>query len=92
MALRDLGDGACEMKRMFVPSEFRGRGVGRALADRIIGEARLAGYRRMRLDTSHRQTEAIRVYENAGFKRIPPYYEVTDDLRAWLIFLELDLY
>lgn len=91
VALRDLGDGACEMKRMFVPAKHRGQGVGRALADRIITEAKAAGYKRMRLDTSVRQGEAMRLYERSGFKRIPPYYELPDDLRSWLVFFEQDL-
>jgi len=91
VALRDLGDGACEMKRMFVPDTFRGRGVGRALADRIITEGKDAGYRTMRLDTSRHQNEAMRLYENAGFRRIPPYYDLTDDLKDWLVFFELAL-
>jgi GNAT superfamily N-acetyltransferase len=91
VALRDLGAGACEMKRMFVPASFRGLGVGHALASRIIADARDAGYRRMRLDTSRRQSEAMRLYERIGFRRIPPYYEVPDDVRDWLVFLELDL-
>jgi GNAT superfamily N-acetyltransferase len=91
VALRDLGDGMCEMKRMFVPETFRGRGVGRALADRIIAEGKDAGYRAMRLDTSRRQSEAMRLYENARFRRIPPYYELTDDVKDWLVFFELAL-
>lgn len=61
VALRDLGGDLCEMKRMFVPEAFRGHGVGRALAERIIAEAREAGYRAMRLDTSRRQNEAMRL-------------------------------
>lgn len=91
VALRDLGEGVAEMKRMFVPDAFRGLGVGRALADRVMAEAGKAGYRRMRLDTSHRQKEAIRLYESAGFQRIPPYYPLSDDLRDWLVFFECDL-
>jgi GNAT superfamily N-acetyltransferase len=91
VALRDLGDGLCEMKRMFVPEAFRGRGVGRALATRIIVEAREAGYRAMRLDTSRRQSEAMRLYESCGFRRIPPYYDLAADVKDWLVFFELAL-
>lgn len=91
VALRDLGEGACEMKRMFVRDEFRGMGVGRALAGEIILAAREIGYRRMLLDTSHRQLEAVRLYERSGFRRIDPYYPLPDDLRDWLVFMELDL-
>lgn len=91
VALRDLGDGVCEMKRMFVPDDFRGHGIGRTLSDRIITDARAAGYRRMRLDTSKRQTEAMRLYERVGFRRIPPYYPLSDELQDWLVFYELAL-
>ncbi len=91
VALRDLGDGLCEMKRMFVPEAFRGRGVGRALAARIIAEGREAGYRAMRLDTSRRQGEAMRLYESCGFRRIPPYYDLAEDVKDWLVFFELAL-
>jgi putative acetyltransferase len=91
VALRELGDGICEMKRMFVPDAFRGRGVGRALAERIIAEGKEAGYRVMRLDTSRRQSEAMRLYEKAGFRRIPPYYPLADDVKDWLVFFERTL-
>lgn len=88
VAMHDVGDGVCEMKRMFVPDSARGKGVGRALAERIIADATAAGYRLMRLDTSKRQAEAMRLYEAAGFVRIAPYYELPDDVRDWLVFFE----
>lgn len=88
VALRDLGQGVAEMKRMFVPENLRGLGIGRALADRILADAKAAGYRLMRLDTSRHQKEAMGLYERSGFKRIPPYYELTQDLRDWLVFFE----
>jgi ribosomal protein S18 acetylase RimI-like enzyme len=91
VALRSLGDGSSEMKRMFVDPEFRGRGVGKALAIRLIDEARSAGYRTMRLDTSVRQLEAIGLYERLGFSRIEPYYELPAELVDWLVFMELAL-
>ena len=91
VALRDLKDGICEMKRMFVPEAFRGRGVGRALAERIIAAGKEAGYRVMRLDTSRRQSEAMALYERCGFKRIAPYYALADDVKDWLVFFELKL-
>lgn len=91
VAMRDLGDGVCEMKRMYVPEAGRGRGVGALLCAQIIADARAAGYRLMRLDTSKRQTDAMRLYERAGFSRIPPYYPLADDVRDWLVFFELAL-
>jgi len=91
VAMRELGDGACEMKRMYVPERARGRGVGQRLADRIIADARAAGYRHMRLDTSKRQSEAMRLYERSGFVRIPAYYPLEDAIKDWLVFFELTL-
>ena len=91
VALRDLGAGFCEMKRMFVPVESRGSGVGRALADQILVDARAAGYRCMRLDTSRNQNEAIRLYDSSGFRRIEAYYALPQDMKDWLVFFELTL-
>jgi GNAT superfamily N-acetyltransferase len=91
VAMRDLGDELCEMKRMFVPEFARNRGVGSALVDRIIADARSAGYRTMRLDTSWRQTEAMRLYQRKGFSPIAPYYDLTQDMKDWLRFYELAL-
>jgi GNAT superfamily N-acetyltransferase len=58
VALREIDSASCEMKRMFVYVQFHGKGVGRALAEAIINEAKTLGYRTMRLDTSNRQNEA----------------------------------
>ncbi|HVG49170.1 MAG TPA: GNAT family N-acetyltransferase [Rubellimicrobium sp.] len=91
VALRDLGGGTCEMKRMFVLDRERGSGVGRLLVDRLIEEGRAAGYARMRLDTSHHQHAAQRLYERAGFRPIPPYYDPPEELRDWLRYYERDL-
>lgn len=91
VALRDLGDGNCEMKRMFVPEEFRSLGVGRLLAEAVMAEAREAGYARMRLDTSRRQTAAIALYESLGFRNVVAYYDLPAELVDWLLFFECNL-
>lgn len=75
VALRALDDRVCEMKRLFVRPEFRKTGLGRRLAQEIIDVARQRGYPVMRLDTLDRLTEAMRLYESLGFRKIAPHYE-----------------
>ena len=91
VALRDLGDGACEMKRMFVYPEFHGRGIGLLLGRALIGEAKNIGYLKMLLDTGPGQREAQALYRKLGFRDVEPYYELSAELENWLVFMELDL-
>lgn len=76
IALRPLGEmGVCEMKRLFVRDHAKGRGIGRALAERAVEHARAIGYHAMRLDTlPARMPEANRLYDHLGFRDIPAYY------------------
>ena len=74
VALHKLEDGICEMKRLYLRSPFRGKGLGRAIADRIIAEARTIGYQRMRLDTVEPvMKDAVKIYRRIGFREIAPY-------------------
>jgi phosphinothricin acetyltransferase len=89
VALRRLADGVCEMKRLFLRPAARGKGHGRALAERVIQEARSLGYRWIRLDTvSSVMDNAIALYEALGFRRIPPYCHSPI---PGAVFMELDL-
>jgi ribosomal protein S18 acetylase RimI-like enzyme len=91
VALKRLGEGTCEMKRLFVDSAAHGRGFGDALARAIVERAKNLGYSRMMLDTGPLQVEAQTLYRKLGFRDVPPYYELSPRLRDWLVFMELDL-
>jgi ribosomal protein S18 acetylase RimI-like enzyme len=73
VALRRLDGARCELKRLFVRPGCRGRGVGRALAARIVAEARVIGYGAMVLDTLPSMGPAQQLYEQLGFREIAPY-------------------
>ena len=74
VALHKLEPGICEMKRLYLRPQFRGKGLGRALTDSIIAEAREIGYQRMRLDTVEPvMKDAVEMYHKIGFRQITPY-------------------
>lgn len=71
--LPHLGPGVCEMKRMYVRPAARRLGLGKALGDRLIAEARSARYKLMKLDTSDTMLPAIALYRALGFIECPRY-------------------
>lgn len=75
VGIRPLGDGACEVKRLWVEADLRGGGWGRGLMDAAILWAGEAGYRRLLLDSLPRLEAAVRLYRDLGFAEVPPYYE-----------------
>ena len=88
VALKKISETVCEMKRLYVRPAFRGKAIGRKLAESIVEEARKKGYRKIRLDTLTRLNEAITLYRSMGFKEIKPYvFNPLDDV----IFMELNL-
>lgn len=88
IALRLISDDICEMKRLYVRSDFRGTGLGKKLAERLIKEARTLGYRYMRLDTLATMKSAQNLYLSLGFYDIAPYvYNPIDGTR----YMELKL-
>ena len=88
-ALHRFEDGICEMKRLYLRPQFRGKGVGRFLADSIIREARRIGYQRMRLDTVEPvMKDAVAMYRRIGFREISPY---CSNPIAGALYMELQL-
>lgn len=75
VAVRAIADNVAEMKRLFVRTDYRGTGLGRALTTAAITEACRMGYRKMRLDTLDSMVEARRLYADLGFVEIGPYHE-----------------
>jgi putative acetyltransferase len=86
VGLKHLSVGIAEIKRLYVVPEARRCGVGRMLLTRIIDDASLKGYERVRLD-SHRpsMTAAIAIYRSLGFVEIAPY---GPDLDGEIAFFE----
>lgn len=92
IALRDISaqtsPATCEMKRLYVSPSQRGTGLGRQLCERLITEARDAGYRTMKLDTSADMAAAIGLYKSLGFEACGRY---NDDPMEDTLWFELKL-
>jgi GNAT superfamily N-acetyltransferase len=89
IGLRSLGDGVCEMKRLYLRDSARGKGIGVALIEKVISDAIEIGYTKMRLDTyPPKMGRAVSLYEAHGFYKIPPYYH---NPHEGVLFMELTL-
>ena len=89
VALRKWEAGICEMKRLYLRPSFRGKGLGRTIAEKIIAEARNIGYQCMRLDTIEPvMKDAVEMYRKLGFREIAPY---RSNPIAGAMYMELQL-
>ncbi len=91
--LRSIGDELGEIKRMYVRPQFRGRGIGRDLMEYLFRQAKIIGFRRLRLDSTKFMDIAHSLYRSCGFQDIEPYAEseIPQDLHEHWIFMEKDL-
>jgi len=88
VAYRTIGDGICEMKRLFVGEAFKGIGLGRLLCQTLIDLARARGFCAMRLETGDLQPEAHALYRAFGFRDIAPYTDLPVRIRPHMLFME----
>jgi len=72
-AIKRWDDEHCELKRMFIKAEFRGRGLGKQLCHWAGEKARNLGYRSLLLDTNLEMSAAVGLYHRCGFERIEAY-------------------
>lgn len=99
--LKMMKPGVGEVQRMYVAVPFRGKGLGRAIVEGLIREAREAGYHCLRLESMDFLNQAHRLYESVGFRRIPPYaensmshYQSAESLEKYYkvsVYMEMDL-
>lgn len=63
-----LPDGTCELVKMYLRPEARGKGLGRMLIDKCLETAREKGYKRVYLETMPELAKAVKTYERFGFR------------------------
>lgn len=73
VAIKQFQDNKCEMKRMFIKPEYRGRGLGKLFCNAVIEKAIEFGYDTVLLDTIEEMIEAVSLYKTYGFYEIPAY-------------------
>lgn len=80
-AIRFLEEGVCELKRVWLLTEYHGQGHGYRMMQKLLGIAREKGYKTMRLLTDRIvQRQAVAFYERLGFYEIPSFGDDPDDM------------
>ncbi len=88
-ALLAMGPGEFEVAKMAITESCQGIGLGRLLLERTIADARAAGGKRLYLETNEILTPAIRLYESAGFRHLPPERIVPSPYARANVYMEL---
>lgn len=88
IGLKKIDINNCEMKRLYVRPQFRGKHIGRMLAEKIIHDAREIGYKHMLLDTLPFLQSAVFMYKKLGFYETDSYNDSPMDTS---IYMKLDL-
>jgi ribosomal protein S18 acetylase RimI-like enzyme len=79
VGIRKIENNICEMKRLFVNDNYKGKGIGKRLVEIIIEEAKNKNYKKIRLDTLGTMESALKIYYKNGFNKIEPYYNNPGD-------------
>jgi len=80
-AIRQLEDDICELKRLWLLSQYHGKGLGYRMLQELFSFAREKGYKRIWLQTDAvQQSRALEFYRRLGFHEIPRYTDRTDDI------------
>jgi putative acetyltransferase len=74
VAIRKKENQIAELKRMYVKPSFQQQGIGVLLLQHALKMATNIGYKKIWLDTLDNMHPAIKLYEQAGFYKIPAYY------------------
>lgn len=91
IGLGRLTENVGEVRTLFVRPTSRGAGAGKALVEAVLAQARQLGYHAVRLDTLAFMESAQTLYRSFGFYNIPPYLDLSDSLKPYIRFFELDL-
>jgi ribosomal protein S18 acetylase RimI-like enzyme len=84
VGIRKIENKICEMKRLFVNDNYKGKGIGKKLVEIIIEEAKMKNYEKIRLDTLSTMESALKIYYKNGFNKIEPYYNNPGDNVVYL--------
>jgi ribosomal protein S18 acetylase RimI-like enzyme len=88
IGIKEFSEHQCELKRMYVKEEYRGKQIGRKMLQKAIFEAATLGYNEIVLDTSTKLEAAVHLYKAFGFGEIPAYYHNPNED---VIYMSLDL-